>query len=89
MRRLPWFSPDGSPAYLASDGGWLSRLADGFEDDVLADAREIASALREIATGPLGSGILGDVLRRTADTLEAAALVGELRGERLGIVADD
>ena len=89
MRRLPWNSPDGSPAYLASEGGFLSRLADDFENDVLEDAREVASVLRDIATGPLGSGLLGDVLRRTADTLEAAALVGELRGERLGIVADD
>lgn len=40
LRRLPFNSPDGKPAYLQSDGdGYLSRLADQIEAEQLRTAQ--------------------------------------------------
>lgn len=41
LRRLPWQSPEGRPANLIADGGYLSRLADDIERQQLATARTV------------------------------------------------
>lgn len=75
LRLLPWQGPEGRPATLNSDGGFLSRLADEIEDLQLTSARAVFDltplVLDNTAAGPQEVRFaarrlresLGDVLR--------------------------
>ncbi|GGW99746.1 hypothetical protein ACH4YO_10330 [Streptomyces noursei] len=89
-RLLPWSGPDGKPCYLVSDGGYVSRVADGVEavqlnmaDDLLAHADGI---LDERLVSPEELRFLA---RRLKESLRDVRRVAESRGARLPLSDDD
>ncbi|MEU2179639.1 hypothetical protein [Streptomyces thermolilacinus] len=88
LRLLPWSSPEGKPCYLVPDsnGGYLSRLADGMEADQLAMGADVLALARGVLDDPASpyaevryAGV------RLAECLTDALRVAESRGLRLPV----
>jgi hypothetical protein len=86
VRLLPWLSPEGKPCYLVpgSEGGHLSRLADGIEALLLSTGADVLTLARKVLDDPMAryaevrfAGI------RLAECLNDALRVAESRAMRL------
>lgn len=91
-RLLPW-SEYGKPCWLApaSEGGFLSQLADTMEAVQMHDGRAVLAQARGLLEkgDKLGPQELRFVACRLAESLSYALRVAESRGIRLGIVDPD
>lgn len=84
-RLAPWRGEDGKPCFLVtSDHGFLGRLADDMEDELLTmggDLLAFSNTLLEEDDARVGE--LRFLARRLNEALRDALLVAECRGERL------
>ncbi|MGI5468076.1 hypothetical protein [Streptomyces sp. CA-132043] len=89
LRRLPW-TEEGRAVYVPPGDGFVNDLVDAMEGEMLGMARADASRGRALADDPAAYGV---ELRRAvwylARAVEDAALVADLRAERLPGVADE
>jgi len=86
LRLLPWTTDDGRPCYLSTGepAGWLSRMADELETDLLASAAYVLSAARPLLDEPTtGVRELRFTGTRLAESLADALRIAESRGARL------
>ncbi|WP_460107926.1 hypothetical protein [Streptomyces sp. YKOK-J1] len=86
LRLLPWSSPEGNPCFLAnaSEGGYLSRLADETEDLQLSECLEVLVAARKLLGDPLSPNVeVRYTAIRLSECLADALRVAESRGRRL------
>jgi hypothetical protein len=85
LRRLPW-QDNGKPAYVTPGSGPINALADATEASILATAREDVQRARALAADPAVSRAeLRMAVQYLARAVEDAALVADLRGERLDV----
>ncbi|WP_157838536.1 hypothetical protein [Streptomyces xiaopingdaonensis] len=88
MRRAPWRTPNGGPAFFVSDDqdGMLAALADNAESTLTENARTTLqfadTVLARGAAEPIEVRYLAKTLYQS---LQDALYVAELRGERLGM----
>lgn len=83
LRRLPW-TDGGRTAYVPLGDGLVNHLADVMEGEMLVMARTDVARGRALAGDPEASGAeLRRAVRYLAQAVEDAALVADLRGERL------
>ncbi|MET7536282.1 hypothetical protein [Streptomyces sp. NPDC005507] len=86
LRRLPWETPAGKPAFAATDGGVISRLADAMENNMLLTAKEdairAADLCRDVAASRAELRVVVGCLARA---VSEAVFVADLRGERIGV----
>ncbi len=75
LRLLPWTDANGQPAYLSSEGGFLSAYADEFEELQLDAAQHLVGLVDDILANPHASHA---ELRFTGQQLRAS-LVDTLR----------
>ncbi|WP_030619141.1 hypothetical protein [Streptomyces sclerotialus] len=84
LRRLPW-TDEGRAAFVPPGDGLVNDLADAVEGEMLGMARADASRGRALADDPAASGVeLRGAVWYLARAVEDAALVADLRAERLG-----
>ncbi|MBJ6639047.1 hypothetical protein H4K36_16360 [Streptomyces sp. DHE7-1] len=91
LRLLPWTSPEGKPCFLAnaSEGGYLSRLADETEDLQLSEGLEVLVAARKLLGDPLSPNVeVRYTAIRLSECLADALRVAESRGRRLPLPGD-
>ncbi|WP_250399425.1 hypothetical protein [Streptomyces cellostaticus] len=91
LRLLPWSSPEGKPCFLAnaSEGGYLSRLADETEDLQLSEGLEVLVAARKLLGDPLSPNVeVRYTAIRLSECLADALRVAESRGRRLPAPSD-
>ncbi|PGH49940.1 hypothetical protein [Streptomyces sp. Ru87] len=89
LRRLPW-QEDDRPAFVSPGDGIVNRLADVLEDQMIDTARLDAARARALADDSKATPAeMRTALRFLAGSLQDAALVATLRGERLGLEDDD
>ncbi|GHF88856.1 hypothetical protein [Streptomyces thermodiastaticus] len=87
LRRLPWRTEGGKPAYLSSDdpNSLLSLMADNVEEQTLTNAETVLGLVKPMYAP--GARLTRDealfMLRRTAECLADAINVARMRGERL------
>lgn len=74
LRLLPWQDPDGRPAILNGDGGYVSRLADQIEEAQLGSARAVFD---------LAPVVLDDIGASTQEVRFAARRLRESLGDVL------
>ncbi|CAL9597771.1 hypothetical protein [Streptomyces sp. enrichment culture] len=85
LRRLPW-REDGRPAFVSHGDGVVNRLADVLEQELVETAQADADRAGQLADDPKATEPeLRAALRYVAHSLDDAALVATLRGERLGL----
>ncbi|MFJ8546806.1 sulfatase [Streptomyces sp. NPDC093586] len=85
LRRLPW-QEDGRPAFVPPGDGIVNRLADVLEAELIETAQADAIRARSLADDTRATmPELRTALRFVAHSLDDAALVATLRGERLGL----
>ncbi|WP_338677571.1 hypothetical protein V1460_34800 [Streptomyces sp. SCSIO 30461] len=86
LRLLPWSGPDGKPCFLspATDGGYLSRLADNTEAVQLGLSAELLEhALDVLAADDAETGELRLLAFDLTGALRDILRVAESRGHRL------
>ncbi|MGW7255903.1 hypothetical protein [Streptomyces sp. NPDC054834] len=88
LRRLPWKTDTGKPAFLATDdpNNMLGLMADQIEEQHLTNAT-VVLALVQPMYGPearLSAQEAVFMLRRIAECLSDVLDVAHMRGERLG-----
>ena len=88
LRRLPWTSATGNPAFLSTDdpNSLLALMADSVESQMTDNASAVLELSREMLSG---SEVLSDdearyVMQRLAECLDDVLEVAAMRGERLG-----
>ncbi|MFF4316007.1 hypothetical protein [Streptomyces sp. NPDC001507] len=87
LRRLPWKTDSGKPAFLATDdpNSMLSLMADQIEEQHLTNASTVLGLVQPM-WGPdarLTAAEAVFMLRRTAECLADVVDVARMRGERL------
>ncbi|KAF4410908.1 hypothetical protein [Streptomyces lycii] len=87
LRRLPWKTESGKPAYLSADdpNSLLAVMADTVEAQMLASAEEVLRFARDLLAGgtPLTADEIAYTAQRLTECLADAVRVATLRGERL------
>jgi hypothetical protein len=87
LRRLPFNGPEGKPAYVLADGpdGFLSRIADGIEEDQLNTGREVLKLSRAMLDSgeQLTADEMAYVARRLTECLRDVLAIADSRGARL------
>ncbi|MFE1090587.1 hypothetical protein ACFW5K_25210 [Streptomyces albidoflavus] len=92
LRRLPWRTESGKPAYLDTDdpNSLLSLMADSVESQHITSAETVLGLVRPMYAPE--SRLTADealfMLRRTAECLSDVIDVARMRGERLGVAED-
>jgi hypothetical protein len=87
-RLLPWTTEEGKPCYLtsASEGGFISRMADTMEAEQIRTGREVLAQARGLMEQPsLGKLELRFVAARLTECLSDSLRIAESRGIRLGV----
>ncbi|MGY3204307.1 hypothetical protein [Streptomyces sp. TE5632] len=88
LRRLPWRTDSGKPAYLDSDdpNSLLSLMADSVESQQIESAETMLGLVRPMYApeARLTAAEALFMLRRTAECLSDVIDVARMRGERLG-----
>ncbi|MFJ2947889.1 hypothetical protein ACIO8H_09660 [Streptomyces sp. NPDC087226] len=85
LRRLPWREDD-RPAFVPPGDGFVNRLADALEAELIETAQVDVARARGLAEDSGASPPeLRMALRFVARSPDDAALVAVLRGERLGL----
>lgn len=84
LRLLPWTSPEGKAAFLSSDGGPLSQMADAVESIQLGMAQQLLDIAPGVLDNP-GSGPeeLRYTGRRLTEYLTLTLRVAVSRGQRV------
>jgi len=84
FRLLPWTSPEGKSAFLSSDGGPLSQMADAIESIQLGMAQQLLDIAPGVLDNP-GSGPeeLRYTGRRLTEYLTLTLRVAVSRGQRV------
>lgn len=87
LRRLPWTTDSGNPAYLANDdpNSPLSLMADSVEAQLIDSARQVLSVARKLRCAELGAEEVRHTVSRLTECLSDAINVATMRGERLGV----
>jgi len=84
LRRLPWTTEAGHPAYVPFGDGAVTRIAEAMEVSILESARFDARRARAVIGEPTTTvNELRAALRTLAHAVDDAVNVAELRGERL------
>ncbi|OEU96176.1 hypothetical protein [Streptomyces oceani] len=90
LRRLPWRTDSGKPAYLSTDdpSGLLSTMADTVEASMLGNAEQVLWLTRHLLTEEttLTARELRFTTRRLTECLHDCVDLARMRGERLGCV---
>ncbi|WP_328867035.1 hypothetical protein [Streptomyces sp. NBC_00304] len=91
IRQLPWTGQDDKPCYVIGDGtGYVSRMADGFENIQLAMAGDLIGHATELLADRKVTGVeLHFLASRLTESLRTAKRVAESRGSRLGLTGAD
>ncbi|MCF6524080.1 hypothetical protein [Streptomyces sp. JJ36] len=93
LRRLPWPSETGKPAYLSTDDpdSLLSRMADSVETTMLESAEDVGRLAHTLLHDaiPLTEGELRSTATRLVESVRDATHVARLRGQRLGMDEGD
>ncbi|GAA3976311.1 hypothetical protein GCM10022384_27980 [Streptomyces marokkonensis] len=85
LRRLPWREDDRS-VFVSPGDGIVNRLADILEEELIETAQTDAARARGLADDvEATTPELRAALRFVAHSVDDAALVATLRGERLGL----
>ncbi|MEU6650486.1 hypothetical protein ABZ904_13800 [Streptomyces sp. NPDC046900] len=85
LRRLPW-EDNGKPAYVTPGDGPVNAIADAMEASILVTARNDVRRAQALAADSAASRAeLRMAVQYLARAVEDAALVADLRGERLGL----
>ncbi|MFJ7785749.1 hypothetical protein ACIQY8_24205 [Streptomyces albidoflavus] len=88
LRRLPWQEGD-KPAFVNPGDGMVTRLADAMEAEMIETAQSDARRALALAGDPsVSRAELQVAVRYLASAVQDAALVADLRGERLPAVAE-
>ncbi|WP_434795186.1 hypothetical protein WN979_14475 [Streptomyces albidoflavus] len=88
LRRLPW-DEDGRAAFVSPGDGFVNRLANAIEVEIIETARNDARRALALAGDPsVSRAELQVAVRYLASAVQDAALVADLRGERLPAVAE-
>lgn len=87
LRRLPFNGPEGKPAYVLADNpdGFLSRIADGIEEDQLDTGREVLKLSRAMLDSgeQLTADEMAYVAGRLTECLRDVLAIADSRGARL------
>ncbi|MGW8570627.1 hypothetical protein [Streptomyces niveus] len=92
LRLLPWTTLEGKPCFLSSDtdGGVLSRLADGVEMAQTSRGAEVLGGAKAVLADPqVGARELRFALARVTEVLGDVLRVAESRGARLSVSYED
>lgn len=90
-RLAPWRGEEGEPCYLvAADDGFLAKLADEVEAELLAMGTESLDFAGELLQDEsAGAREVRFLARRLTETLRDALLVADSRGDRLPLPDSD
>lgn len=90
LRRLPWCTESGKPAYLSADdpNSLLAIMADTAEAQMIGNARDVLSLARQLIAGEISAHEMSYATQRLAECLDDAIKVADMRGERLGLSDD-
>lgn len=89
LRRLPW-QEGGRAAFVSPGDGMVNRMADAIEEQIIETAQSDARRALALAGDPgVSRAELGIAIQYLSSAVQDAALVAELRGERLPAVAED
>jgi hypothetical protein len=84
LRRLPWTTDEGKPAFVPAGNGIVNHLADVLEAEMIATAEMDRERALAVADDPAASKPeLRLAIRYLAHAAQDAASVAELRAERL------
>ncbi|OKK05358.1 hypothetical protein AMK09_37395 [Streptomyces sp. CB02488] len=91
IRQLPWTGQDDKPCYVIGDGtGYVSRMADGFENIQLGMAGDLIGHATELLAERKVTGTeLHFLACRLTESLRTVKRVAESRGSRLGVPGVD
>ncbi|MGI5141816.1 MULTISPECIES: hypothetical protein [unclassified Streptomyces] len=89
LRRLPW-QDNGKDAYTPQGSGIVNAIADAMETSILVTSREDARRAQALAADSAASRAeLRMAVQYLVRAVEDAAMVADLRGERLGIDSEE
>lgn len=85
LRRLPW-DEDGRAAFVSPGDGFVNRLANAIEVEIIETARNDARRALSLARDPgVSRAELLAAVQYLSSAVQDAALVADLRGERLPV----